>query len=74
MGWCIIADVIVKNKKNNISFKYKTLKPLELQLMVKTGNYEVSIGKEQFKEQVDKSESITLSLKQLENEISIKKL
>lgn len=62
------------HEKNNVSFKYKTLKSLELKVIVKAGNYEVSIGKEQFKEQVDKSESITLSLKQLENEISIKKV
>lgn len=60
-----------KHGKGLISFKSKSLKPCTLELYINPGNYQVLIGNESFKEHVDSSGNLILTLKELQNEVQI---
>ncbi|MHA1292603.1 MAG: MGH1-like glycoside hydrolase domain-containing protein [Promethearchaeota archaeon] len=57
-----------------IFFKSKSLKPVELELYLLPGNYQINVAEESFKEQIDKKSSLNISLKQLQTNVQIKKL
>jgi len=64
----------VQYEKDSLSFKNKSLKPIEFSVMLTSGDYQVNIGEESFTEQVDNRGIITLSLKNLQNDVKIKKI
>jgi hypothetical protein len=57
-----------------ISFKYKSLKPVDVELNIPLGNYQIKLGDETFKQAVDKKSILNLSLKELHDDVSIKQL
>ena len=54
-----------------VSFSQKALKPIELNIRVNSGTYDINIGEEKYTEAVNNSYLITLNLKELKNEINI---
>jgi len=67
----ILRKFLYDNKR--LSFNVKTLKPLELKLFVSPQDYQITIGRESYTEQVKKGELLTLSLTKLINEVLIRK-
>jgi len=62
------------HEKEMFSCRYKTLKPLDIEIFVAQGNYEVKVGDELYKEQVDQRNKIVISLNPPKNYINIRKL
>ncbi len=61
-------------KKDSACFKQKALKPVDIDVYITPGNYQVSVNNEDFKELVDQKGILSISLKQLKNEIKIKRV
>ena len=55
----------------NVSFSQKALQPIELNIRINPGTYEITIGEEKYSEAVNNSCLITLNLKELKNEIKV---
>ncbi len=57
---------------DSVSFKYKALKPIKLEIPLKSGNYNIQLGEERYSEQVNEKNLLELNLKKLTDEIFIK--
>ena len=55
----------------HIAFSQKALQPIELNVRINPGTYEITIGEEKYSEAVNNSCLITLNLKELKNEIKV---
>jgi len=63
----------VEFERNNIIFAQKALKPIQIDIKIDPSNYNIAIGEEKFKELVDNKGILSISLKELKNEIKIRK-
>ena len=68
----ILRKFVYSNQQ--VDFIQKALKPVEIQICVAPGTYEITLNDEKFQERVAQTNQIELSLSRLENRVCVNKL